>query len=232
MDRTKTVVLGKGDLAVKIAEWFHRSPNHDLIMVVPVMPEPGWCESFSDWARLNHVHVVASGDYKSIENRKFDLAISVYYDKIISQRFIDNCGVILNLHNAPLPKYRGVRPINWALKNQETEHGVTIHEIEAGIDCGPIYGQVKFGIDHKIDEVRDVYDRCLYHGWELFLDVMENLDSITPKPQDETKATYYSAKQNCELWERSGWTKEESMPEYFRQSERLLSDFADRLVTG
>ena len=78
--------------------------------------------------------------------------------------------------------------------------------------------------------MRDVYDRCLYHGWELFLDTMERLWKIVPAPQDESKATYYSASMGEYLWERSGWTREESMPEYFRQLTRLESDFADRLV--
>lgn len=228
--RRSVVVLGKGDLAISIAEWFHRSRDYDLLMVVPVMPEPSWAGSLTNWALRNHVHVVKSGDYHDIKTERVDLAFSVYYDKIIRQGFISRCGKILNLHNAPLPRYRGVRPINWALKNGEREHGVTIHEIEAGIDTGPIYGQARFGIDPELDEVRDVYERCLYHGWELFLDVMEHLYKITPIPQDETQATYYSADTGQYLWERSGWTREESMPEYFRQQERLYSDFADRLV--
>ena len=45
----------------------------------------------------------------------------------LKQNFIDSCKNIINLHNSPLPKYRGVRPINWALKNGEHSHGVTIH---------------------------------------------------------------------------------------------------------
>ena len=39
-----------------------------------------------------------------------DLAFSCNYDRIIKQWFIDRCGRILNLHNGPLPRYRGWRP--------------------------------------------------------------------------------------------------------------------------
>lgn len=225
----KTVVLlGKGSLAVKIAEFFKRSREWELAYIVPVTPEPQWAESLQGWAIRNGIPVAE--DYRKVPLDGIDLAFSVYYDKIIKQPFIDKCEKILNLHNAPLPRYRGVRPINWALKNGETSHGVTIHEIEAGIDCGPIYGQWHFPIDPVKDEVWNVYEMCLDCGWKLFLDVMGRLDSIVPVPQDETKATYYSAAMNDQLWERAGWTREESAPEYFRQLERLESDFADRLV--
>jgi methionyl-tRNA formyltransferase len=224
------VIMGKGELAVKIARWFDASYKWNLTDIVPVMPEPTWTDSLTKWGIENNVNVIQSGDYRELKQDSFDLVFSVFYDRIIKQDFIDKCDKILNLHNAPLPKYRGMSPINWALKNGETSHGVTIHAIEAGIDTGPIYGQWLFGIDPKVDEVRNVYDRCLYHGEELFLSIINRLDTIVPMAQDESLATYHSADDNCLLWERSGWTREESMPEYFRQLRRLEDDFADRLV--
>lgn len=224
------IVMGKGSLAIQIARWFMRSTDWNLVQIVPVIPEPAWTDSFSDWGADNLIPVVSSGDYLDIEMEAIDLIFSVYYDRIIKQSFIDMCGKILNLHNAPLPKYRGVRPVNWALKNGETTHGVTIHAINARIDTGEIYGQWNFPINPNIDEVRDVYDRCLYHGWELFRDVISRLDHITPIPQDDSQSTYYSADMDSLLWERVGWTKEESMPEWFRDMRRDESDYADKLV--
>ena len=214
------IVMGKGELAVKVANWFNGSNMHRLVQIVPVMPEPDWTESFASWGRDNLVDVVESGDYRDIDMDAIDLVFSVYYDKIIKQPFIDKCVKILNLHNAPLPKFRGVRPINWALKLGKTSHGVTIHAIDAGIDSGAIYGQMTFGINPELDEVRDVYDRCIYHGWELFLHVMEGFDYIVPVPQDEIHSTYFGADENGMLWERAGWTRAESMPEWFRDGAR------------
>ena len=54
------------------------------------------------------------------------------------------------------------------VKNNEVEHGITIHEITPGIDDGPIVGQLKYSIYPQFDEVVDVYRRSLEYGWILF----------------------------------------------------------------
>ena len=138
------------------------------------------------------------------------LVFSVFYDKIIKDWFIRKCNKILNLHNAPLPKYRGVQPINWALKNNEDKHGVTIHEITPGIDDGPIISQLEYSIYPYFDEVRDVYERALNYSWMLFEQTIPILDKIIPKEQDDSAATYYSRKQSNRLEERQNFTKESS----------------------
>ena len=115
------VVLGKGALAVKACDWLEKSPDYKLLAVVADMPEPTWTDSISEWAIKNEVALVTTGKYKDLsEALNIDLAISIVYGKIIKQDFIDRCGDVINLHNSPLPKYRGVRPINWALKNNLT----------------------------------------------------------------------------------------------------------------
>jgi methionyl-tRNA formyltransferase len=215
MDK-KVIVLGKGSLAIRIAEWFCENNEYELVQIVPVVPEPAWTESFSEWATKKGISIVTSGHYadislNGIEDEKLDLAFSVFYDKIIKQRFIDKCEKILNIHNAPLPRYRGVSPINWALKNNEIKHGVTIHEISAGIDDGPIYAQVEYSIYPEFDEVIDVYKRSLEYGWVLFRQTMPILDKIVPRPQDEHQASYYDAKKRVLLGERRGFTKQESI---------------------
>src|SRR5215475_651203 len=164
------VLLGKGTLAIKIADWFLKQPDYQISCVVPVVPEPAWTESLSQWAEANHLPVVQSGHFKDISNVMSetwhaDLALSVFYDRIIKEWFIKKCAQILNLHNGPLPKYRGVSPINWALKNGETLHGVTLHEITEGIDDGPVVSQVAYSIYPEFDEVVDVYHRGLRFGW-------------------------------------------------------------------
>jgi len=149
--KKEVIVMGKGSLAIRIAEWFCESNEYELVQIVPVVPEPSWTDSFIEWANKKGVSTVASGHYKDVsfiknEDKKIDLVFSVFYDKIIKSWFIDKCNRILNLHNAPLPRYRGVSPINWALKNKEVRHGVTIHEIDVEIDHGPIYTQLEYSI--------------------------------------------------------------------------------------
>jgi len=66
-----------------------------------------------------------------------DLMVVVGYGQIIPQTIIDlpRHG-ILNVHASLLPKYRGAAPIQWAIANGESETGVTIMQIDAGLDTG------------------------------------------------------------------------------------------------
>jgi len=212
-NKKKVIVVGKGILAIRIADWFKKSKDYKLLFVVPVIPEPSWTASFVKWAKKNNVSFVKSGHYKDIPNVKkpgwkIDLVFSVFYDKIIENWFIRKCQKILNIHNGPLPKYRGVSPINWALKNKEKEHGVTIHKIIAKVDAGPIVTQLRYSIHPEFDEVKDVYNRALKYGFLLFKQTMPILDKIKPYNQDDSLATYYSKEQKEDLGERRDFTRE------------------------
>jgi len=214
--KRSVVLLGKGTLAIRIANWFLNHSGYQLRMIVPVIPEPAWTESLCRWADSKLVPLIRSGHYKDIpdvqsETWRGDLVISVFYDKIIKPWFIDKCTRIINLHNGPLPRYRGVAPINWALKNGEALHGITIHEITPGIDEGPIYSQVLYSIYPEFDEVQDVYARSLEYGWTLFTQTMPLLDRITPAPQNHADATYYAAHQNAGLGDRRSFTRQQSV---------------------
>lgn len=206
---TSVVVLGKGSLAIRVAAWFAASDEHELVQVVPVLPEPTWTPSMIDWAVAHDVPHVASGHWQDLPEHlgQVDLGISVFYDKILREPFIARFDRLLNLHNGPLPRYRGVAPINWALKNEEVEHGVTIHEVTPGIDDGPIVSRLTYSIYPAVDEVEDVYARALAYGWTLFEQTMTLLPRIEARPQDESAATYYTAADGAGLGDRADFTR-------------------------
>jgi len=204
--------LGKGSLSIRIAEWFLKNKDFELVNIVPVVPEPAWMESLIDWAKRNGISYVDSGDYNDIKNAnekswEIDLVFSCYYDKKIKSSFISKCGKILNLHNAPLPRYGGILPINWALKNNEKKHGVTIHEITEVLDGGPIISKIEFPIYPSFDEVEDVYKRVIEYAWVLFKETMPILYKIKPEPQDSNQALYYSDKDSNLLGDRFGYNR-------------------------
>ena len=212
----RVILLGKGELAVRVADWFVQSEDWELATIVPTVPEPTWTDSLIAWAESNGVPYVESGHHGDLAGVKdddwnIDLAVSVFYDRIIPEWFIDKCGRIINVHNSPLPRYRGVSPINWALKNGENMHGVTIHEITPGIDDGPIVAQTTYSIYPEVDEVIDVYRRGLEYAWVLFQQTLPLLDAITARPQDESQALYYSRQQDDRLGERRGFTRQQSV---------------------
>jgi hypothetical protein len=209
--KKNVVLLGKGILASRVADWLYDSEEYQLLCVVPNNPPSQWTLRLEDWARGKGVLVTESGRAQDVHSSsQIDLAISVTYDKILTSAWIARCGKAINIHNAPLPEYRGVNPINWALKNGESEHGVTIHEITPGIDDGPILGITRFPINPVADEVIDVYERCINFGWKLFKELMPSIWSITPQPQDHSRARYYSAKNLLQLGDRSFFTRTES----------------------
>tara|TARA_R100001244_G_C5165699_1_gene131407 strand:- start:1512 stop:2162 length:651 start_codon:yes stop_codon:yes gene_type:complete len=214
METKKVIVLGKGELCVKICNWLHNHPLYNIHLVVPVIPEPKWTQSLTEWCSQNQVNHLKTGNNEHIKDndlKSTDLVISVFYDKIIKSSFINKCNRIINLHNAPLPKYRGVSPINWALKNEEKEHGVTIHEISPGIDDGDILGQVKYSIYPEFEEVIDVYNKSILYGYDLFIKTIPLIDKIVPQKQNESESSYYSNKENNLLKERTNFTKKQSV---------------------
>jgi methionyl-tRNA formyltransferase len=211
----RVIVMGKGQLAVRICSWFAAHEEYFLEQVVPVVPEPDWTDSVIEWAEASGVSYVATGHYGDIPDVDsprwyVDLVMSVFYDRILPPWFISKCGRTLNIHNSPLPRYRGVSPINWALKNHEPKHGVTIHEITSGIDSGPIVAQVEFSIYPEFDEVEDVYQRALEFGWVLFEQTIPILDRIRAYAQDETIATLYSRKDDVRLGDRRCFRRSDS----------------------
>jgi methionyl-tRNA formyltransferase len=76
-----------------------------------------------------------------------DLLISIAGNEIFKKALIDlapkGC---LNLHTALLPKYRGLMPSFWVLKNNEVRTGVSVFFVDEGIDSGPIVVQKALGI--------------------------------------------------------------------------------------
>lgn len=215
MSTSRVVLMGKGTLAIKVAEWLMASDRYDLEWVVPSMPPPTWTDSLPDWCQGAGQRWVTSGRYEDIpglaENTWTpELVISVFYSRIVSADFIAKCRRIVNFHNAPLPRYRGVNPVNWALKNGETTHGVTLHEMLPGIDDGPIISQTRFSIFPEYDEVEDVYRRCLDEGWLLLQAALPHVMELPAVEQDHTQATYYSKRDRAGLGERSDFRRPSS----------------------
>ena len=79
-----------------------------------------------------------------------DFFVTIAYGKILRQAFLDIPKIApLNLHASLLPKYRGAAPVQWAILNGETETGVCLMRMDAGMDTGPVYARETVAIDPK-----------------------------------------------------------------------------------
>jgi len=75
-----------------------------------------------------------------------DIVISIYEKKLFKPEFLKGRKVF-NFHHGILPHYRGVGTHSWAIINEESDFGVTLHEVDKGIDTGPIIHIINFAID-------------------------------------------------------------------------------------
>lgn len=157
--------------------------------------------------RWPSVRLIGSGDWRELEPGRCRLVVSVLYDRIIGPALIDATETIVNVHPGRLPQYRGARPVNWALHNEETTAGITIHVIDEGIDSGPVLAEALFSVWPHIDEVTDVWDRAMRHGRLLISDTLPRLGQITPRPQDDALAVTHYLRENDRLGDRSDWTR-------------------------
>lgn len=210
----RVAVLGKGTLAVHTCETITATPDLVLDTVVPTTPEPSWDISLIDTVatRWPEVRVIESGDWRDLEPGRCDLVLSILYDKIIGPALIDATPQIVNCHPGRLPHYRGVRPVNWALRNGDDLAGITLHVIDTGVDTGPILAEALFSIWPDVDEVRDVWWRAVAHGCQLITDTLPRLDHITPRPQDPQLAATHCSRDNDQLGDRTEWTRALSGP--------------------
>ncbi|MFN7931516.1 MAG: methionyl-tRNA formyltransferase [Blastocatellia bacterium] len=97
----------------------------------------------------------------------------------------------VNVHSSLLPKYRGAAPINWAIVNGETETGVTIMQMEEGLDTGPILLQRKLAIGDD-ERTPELTARLAELGANLLIETLAKLEAgeLQPIQQINKDATY------------------------------------------
>jgi methionyl-tRNA formyltransferase len=121
-----------------------------------------------------------------------DLYIVAAFGQILPQAVLDlpRYGT-LNIHASLLPKYRGVSPISEAILQGDTETGVTIMLLDAGVDTGPTLLQHALPISDD-DTTGSLTIKLAALGASALLEVLPLWvqAKITPQPQDEQLASY------------------------------------------
>jgi methionyl-tRNA formyltransferase len=116
-----------------------------------------------------------------------EVMVVVGYGQIIPQEIIDiPPRGILNVHASLLPKYRGAAPIQWAIANGETQTGVSIMRIDAGLDTGDVLLSASTPIPED-ETAPQLSERLAEMGAMLLTLTLEQ--NPKPAPQDNTQAT-------------------------------------------
>ena len=129
-----------------------------------------------------------------ISSYKPDILLSISGNQIFKSKLIKLPPKgTLNLHTALLPKYRGLMPTFWVMKNDEEYTGVSVFFVDEGIDSGPILVPKKVKIGKNWTQ-RDLIKHTKKLGMDAILEAIEKIDSgkneLLPNNNDES--TYYS----------------------------------------
>ncbi|MFM7378348.1 MAG: methionyl-tRNA formyltransferase [Erythrobacter sp.] len=128
----------------------------------------------------------AQGEFAALDA---DVAVVAAYGLILPQPVLDaprhGC---LNIHASLLPRWRGAAPIHRAVMAGDAETGVTIMQMEAGLDTGPMLHKIAVPVGRKttgelFGELGDV-------GAAAMVEVLADLTAFPPEPQDDAAAIY------------------------------------------
>ena len=112
----------------------------------------------------------------------------------------------INVHASLLPKYRGAAPIQYAIIKGEKESGVTIMQMDIGMDTGAMLDKVVVPIGENTT-MGELHDELKEKGAQLLLEVIEKIEAGTAvvEPQNNDEATYATLLDRS--MERIDWTK-------------------------
>ena len=121
-----------------------------------------------------------------------DLFVVAAFGQILSKEILDmpKYGCV-NIHASLLPKYRGAAPIQWAILDGEKETGVTIMQMNEGLDTGDMLTKVIVPIEDT-DTGESLFDKLAEAGAKLLIETIPQIEagSLKPEPQDDSLSTY------------------------------------------
>lgn len=192
--------LGSPDFAVPALKALHHA-GHDI---AAVYCQPARPTGRGHAVRRSSVHVAADkfglpvrtptrlrgepevqATFKALD---LDAAVVAAYGLILPQAMLDaprrGC---LNIHASLLPRWRGAAPIQAAILAGDAKTGITIMQMEAGLDTGPMLLQQSIPITPETTTAI-LHDKLALIGANLILDALSS--SPPPVPQLEAAATY------------------------------------------
>ena len=195
--------MGTPEFAVKALESIH-SEGHEVLLVITqidkkrgrgkkLQPTPVKEKAIELGLEVYQPDDINSDEsYDRISALEPDFIVVAAYGQILKKRILEipkyNC---LNIHASLLPKYRGAAPINWAIANGEDTTGITIMNMEEGLDTGAMVLQAEIPINWE-DDSEIIHDKLSLLGAKLIIDAIEHIVSGKAEfiPQKHEKSSY------------------------------------------
>lgn len=121
-----------------------------------------------------------------------DVIVVAAYGRILPKFLLEipKYGCI-NIHASLLPSYRGAAPIQWSVINGDEYTGVTIMQMDEGLDTGDILLQKKIKIELN-DTAESMFDKLSVLGAEMIIKALDDIDNLRENriQQDDSRASY------------------------------------------
>lgn len=188
MAQFSCVVIGNESLLVQCAEAALDRGNHITAVVTHNADIRSWAEG-----RGFTVIETGKGLTDRMAGMRFDWLLSIANLTIIPQAVLDMAtkGAV-NFHDGPLPRHAGLNAPVWALMQGETQHGITWHMIEGGVDEGDILVSRSFDITPR-DTALPLNTKAYAAAIDSFGAVLDQLETgLQRLPQDLSQRSYHA----------------------------------------
>lgn len=198
------IFMGTPDFAVPALQELISSSEHDVIAVYSQPPRPA---HRGQKLRLSPVHQLAvdhtidvftpinfkdDEDIEIFASHKADIAIVAAYGLLLPKSILNAPKLgCLNIHSSLLPRWRGAAPIHRAIIEGDDKTGVTIMQMDQGLDTGDILNSEDVLIDNTMT-AQTLHDILAELGARLTIDTLNkiNKNSLSPIKQNDELATY------------------------------------------
>lgn len=142
-----------------------------------------------------------------IENMNADVIVVVAYGKILPKRILEAAKYgCINVHASLLPKYRGAAPIQWSVINGDKETGVTVMQMDEGLDTGDILRIEKTEIGEN-ETSEELFNRLSLIGADALIKALDDIEKGISKPIPQGKSDNSYAEKITKALSPIDWNK-------------------------
>ena len=244
----RIIFAGTPDFAVAALSKIHNS-NHQVVAVYcqPDRPKGRGKVLTScpvkNYALENKLPVIQPEDFSNEQNLKKlislkpELIVVAAYGQILSREVLEvpqfGC---LNIHASLLPRWRGAAPIERAILAGDQETGISIMQMNEGLDTGDILLTRKLPISN-FETSGPLTESLSIMGGDLIVDVLDRLPDLTLTSQDHSKAIYAQKIVKTEAWidwnqsaENISLMVRSFNPRPITQSNAYAKEFKDKVI--
>ncbi len=196
----RIIFMGTPDFAVPTLAALHDAA-HEIVAVYTQPPRPAGRgkklqpSPVQREAEIRHLEVRSPTSLKSAEEQAAfaalgaDLAVVAAYGLILPQAILDAPRMgCLNVHASLLPRWRGAAPVQRAILAGDAQTGITIMQMEAGLDTGPMLATARVQVEGKT--AGELTAELAELGAQLMVGTLTELEMLHAVPQPEDSVTY------------------------------------------